>query len=827
MAIEKPMTPFELGPGDDTEVEVAVASEDEPTIEVDADTGEVTVAFGDDEDEDTEDDVEFGENLAESIDDRDLQSLASDLIESFLSDRESRKDWAAAYITGLDLLGMKIEDRTQPWAGASGVYHPMLTEAVVRFQAQAMSELMPASGPVRTKIMGKITPEKAEQADRVQTEMNYLITEEMPDYRDEMEQMLFRLPLAGSAFKKTYYDPITELPSSIFVPAEDFVVSYGASNLRVCPRYTHMMKKTDNEVRELQVVGFYRDVELPTAEKEFTDIEEKYNELAGDSQTFEDDPRRLLLEMHVNIDLPEPFDDPDGVARPYVVTIDKTSKIILSIRRNWKEDDAKKRKVMHFTHYPYLPGMGFYGTGLIHLIGGLAKSATSILRQLIDAGTLSNLPAGLKARSLRIKGDNTPLMPGEWRDADVTGGTLRDSLFPMPYKEPSGVLYTLLGNVVEEGRRIGSVADIQVGDMSANAPVGTTLALLERSLKVMSGVQARLHAAMKQELRILARIIHDYMPAEYAYEMDGDFNRIEDFDGRVDIIPVSDPNAATMAQRIMQYQAALQLSQQAPQLYDMGKLHQQMLEVLGIQDAGDIIKLPDDIKPMDPVAENMAILKQEPVRAFLYQDHEAHIAAHMAAMQDPNIAQMVGQSPFASAIQAAAMAHITEHLAYQYRKEIEMQLGVPLPPEGEPLPEDVEIQLSRMVAQAAAKLMNKNMAEAQAQQAQAQAQDPLTIIQQKELELKEKELNHKIELENKKLQINAATSAGNLYIQQERVESENERSAANTMVKLATDSAREEVKTKIEGARIALEVAKELRGGDKPAAPAPKVEGEK
>lgn len=826
MAIEKPMTPFEFGPEDEPEIEVAIATDEEPSIEIDTDTGEVTIDFGEDEDDEGEDMTAHDANLAESIDDGELESLASDLIESFLSDRESRKEWATAYITGLDLLGMKIEDRTQPWAGASGVYHPMLTEAVVRFQAQAMSELMPASGPVRTKIMGKLTPEKADQANRVQTEMNYLITEEMPDYRDEMELMLFRLPLAGSAFKKTYYDPINELPSSIFVPAEDLVVSYGASNLRVCPRFTHVMKKTDNEVRELQVVGFYRDVELPTAEKDLTDIEEKYAELAGEEQTYEDDPRRVLLEMHVDIDLPEPFEDENGVARPYVITIDKTSKTVLSIRRNWKEDDAKKRKLMHFTHYPYLPGMGFYGTGLIHLIGGLAKSATSILRQLIDAGTLSNLPAGLKARSLRIKGDNTPLMPGEWRDADVTGGTLRESLFPMPYKEPSGVLYTLLGNVVEEGRRIGSVADIQVGDMSANAPVGTTLALLERSLKVMSGVQARLHAAMKQELRILARIIHDHMPEEYAYEMDGDFNRVEDFDGRVDVIPVSDPNAATMAQRIMQYQAALQLSQQAPQLYDMGKLHQQMLEVLGIQDASDIIKLPEDIKPMDPVAENMALLQQTPVKAFLYQDHEAHIAAHMAAMQDPKIAQMVGQSPFAGAIQAAAMAHITEHVAYQYRKEIEMRLGVPLPPEGEPLPEDVEVQLSQMVAQAAAKLFNKNMADAQAAQAQQQAQDPLTIIQMKELELKQKELDHKIDIDNKKLQVNAATSAGNLYIQQERVESENDRAAANTMAKIATDAARENVKAQMDGTRLAIEAARVLQTRDKPAAPAPKVEGQ-
>lgn len=812
MAIAKPMTPFELGPGEEPEIEVDVLSTEEPTIEVDADTGEVTVAFGDDPEEDDEErDDEHDANIAESIEDEELKSMASELISQFLADRESRKDWAMAYIKGLDLLGMKIEDRSQPWEGASGVFHPMLTEAVVRFQAQAMSELMPASGPVRSKILGKITPEKAEQAQRVQDEMNYLITEEMPDYRDEMEQMLFRLPLAGSAFKKTYYDPITELPSSIFVPAEDFVVSYGASNLRVCPRYTHVMKKTDNEVRELQVVGFYRDVELPDAEKDLSDIEEKYNELSGDNPVLEDDPRRTLLEMHVDIDLPEPYADPDGVARPHVITIDKTSMTVLAIRRNWKEDDRKKRKLMHFTHYPYLPGMGFYGTGLIHLIGGLAKSATSILRQLIDAGTLSNLPAGFKAKSLRIKGDTTPLMPGEWRDADVTSGTLRESLLPLPYKEPSGVLYQLLGNVVEEGRRIGSVADIQVGDMNANAPVGTTLALLERSLKVMSGVQARLHAALKQELRILARIIHDHMPDEYAYEVEGEFSRVEDFDGRVDVIPVSDPNAATMAQRIMQYQAALQLAQQAPQLYDMGKLHQQMLEVLGIQDAGDIIKLPDDIKPMDPVAENMAILKQEPVKAFLYQDHEAHIAAHMAAMQDPMIAQMVGQSPFAGAIQGAAMAHITEHIAYQYRKEIELQLGVPLPPEGEPLPEDVEVQLSRLVAQAGAKLFNKNMQEAQAQQAQQQAQDPLTIIQMKELELKETELKHKIDIDNKKLQVQAATQAGNLVIQQERVESENDRSAANTMAKLATDAVRENVKAQLEGTRLAIDAARELR----------------
>ncbi len=814
MAIAKPMTPFDLGQDmPEPEVEVDVMSDIEPEIEVDTETGEITIDFGEGEDEVDADELDLEEegNLATELEESELQSLASTLIEDFLSDRESRKDWAMAYIKGLDLLGMKIEDRSQPWMGASGVYHPMLTEAVVRFQAQAMSELMPASGPVKTKIMGKITPEKTDQAQRVQNEMNYLITEEMAEYRDEMEQMLFRLPLAGSAFKKIYQDPVYERPTSIFVPAEDMVVSYGASNLQTCPRFTHVMKKTDNEVKQLQAAGFYRDVDLPEAEKDISDIEAKYNELAGDSHTIEEDPRRTILEMHVDIDLPEPFADPDGIARPYIVTIDKSSQTVLSIRRNWSPDDDKKRKLLHFTHYMYLPGMGFYGTGLIHLIGGLAKSATSILRQLIDAGTLSNLPAGLKARTLRIKGDNTPLMPGEWRDADVSGGTLRESLFPMPYKEPSAVLYQLLGNVVEEGRRIGSVADIQVGDMNAQAPVGTTLALMERSLKVMTGVQARLHASMKQELRILARIIRDYMDDEYDYEVEGDFNRRTDFSSRVDVIPVSDPNAATMAQRIMQYQAALQLAQQAPQLYDLGKLHKQMLEVLGIQDAGDIIKLPDDVKPRDPVAENMAILKQEPVKAFLYQDHDAHIAAHMAAMQDPTIAQMVGQSPFASAIQAAAMSHLTEHLAYKYRKEIEMELGIPLPPEDQPLPEDVEIQLSRMVAQAAAKLFNKNMAEAQAQQAQQQAQDPLTIIQMKELELKQKELDHKIDLENKKLQVSAAVQAGNLYVQQERVESENDRAAANTMAKIATDAARENVKAQTEGTRMALEGARLLQ----------------
>jgi len=787
MAVAKPMTPsnIELMDPNDGGMEIDFEGEETSMLGstvTETEDGGAIIDFGGGM-ADSEGSGDHDANIAEFMEDSDLGSVSSDLVDGFLADQNSRKEWSMAYIKGLDLLGMKIEDRTQPWAGASGVYHPMLSEAVVRFQAQAMGELMPASGPARSKIVGKITPEKTRQAYRVEQEMNYQITEQMPDYRNEMEQMLFRLPLAGSAFKKLYFDPIEKRPVSIFVPAEDFVVSYGASNLRTCPRYTHVMRKTANEIAKLQSVGFYRDVDLPDPEPDRSEINEKYNEIDGQDPTYlTDDNRYIILEMHVDIDLPGDFASEDGIALPYVVTIDKSSKIILSIRRNWYEDDEAKKKRMHVVHYPYLPGMGFYGTGLIHLIGGLAKSATSILRQLIDAGTLSNLPAGLKSRSLRIKGDNTPLMPGEWRDADVAGGTLRDSLFPMPYKEPSSVLYTLLGNVVDEGRRIGSVADIQISDMGSQAPVGTTLAILERSLKVMSGVQARLHAAMKDELRLLANIIKEYMPAEYDYEVEGDFNRQEDFGGPVDIIPVSDPNAATMAQRVMQYQAALQLAQQAPQLYDLGKLHQQMLEVLGIKDADSIIKLPEDMKPKDPVTENMAMLKQEPIKAFLYQDHDAHIAVHMAAMQDPKLQQMIGQSPFAQAIQSAMLAHINEHLAMAYRKGIEKQLGVPLPAEDEVLPEDVEVQLSQVVAQAAQKLLQQNQSEAQQQQAQQAAQDPLTQIQQKELQIKEMQVQGKLQLEEKKLQVTAQNNAANIDIQKQRLESENKRAGAQAGV---------------------------------------------
>jgi hypothetical protein len=818
MPITKPLMPFDspmidkVDPVDAIEIEISEDTTSTPTED-----GGIVIQFGPEE-EDENVDVAHGDNLAEFIEDSDLEGMASELIDDFINDRNSRKDWAMAYIKGLDLLGLKIEERSQPWQGASGVFHPMLTESVVRFQAQAMGELFPASGPARSKIVGKMTAKKLKQAQRVETELNYLLTEKMPDYRSELEQMLFRLPLAGSAFKKVYFDPIREVPVASFIPAEDLVVSYGASSLETCPRFTHVMKKTKNEILELQAIGFYRDVDIGLPSEEKSDIQDKYDDLEGSDDTSFDDGRYTILEMYVDINMPEGFDDPDGIARPHVITIDKGSMAILSIRRNWREDDEKKRKRMHVIHYPYLPGLGFYGTGLIHLIGGLAKSATSIMRQLIDAGTLANLPAGLKSRGLRIKGDNTPLRPGEFRDVDVPGGAIRDAITFLPYKEPSSVLYQLLGNVVEEGRRIGSVADVQISDMNSQAPVGTTLALLERNMKVMSGVQARLHAAMKDELRLIGEIIHDHMDETYAYDMGGDFNRIEDFDGRVDIIPVSDPNASTMAQRIMQYQAALQLAQQAPQLYDMGKLHRQMLEVLGIQDAGDIIKLPEDIKAKDPISENMAMLKQEPVKAFDYQDHEAHIAVHQAAMQDPKIQQILGQSPFAEAIQAAAMSHINDHVALQYRKEIERQLGVPLPAEGEFLPEDVEFELSRLTQLAAQKLLAKNQAEAAQQEAQAKAEDPVVQMQMKELELKEKKIMGELELERERLQIDAQNKSENIAVQRERIQSEDSREGARIGVRIAENSQDAEREDKKEGFRMGIDIANRFAdrtvGGD-------------
>jgi hypothetical protein len=722
-----------------------VAQNDNGSVEVILPDGGVMVQLG--PEDEAEQDIAHDDNLAEYMDASVLSSLANDLISDYKADRNSRKEWETTYIKGLDLLGLKIETRTEPWQGACGVFHPMLAEAVVRFQAQAIQEIFPAKGPVVTKIVGDVTRDRIKQAERVKEYLNFLITERMSEYRAETERMLFSLPLAGSAFRKVYYDPNLGRPASLFVPAEDFVVSYGATDLLTCERATHVMKKTQNEVRKLQVSGFYINEKLPAPSPDINDIQKTYDKLNGESQPYDLDDRHTLLEMLVDYDLPG-FEDkdadgePTGIGLPYVITIDLSSSTVLAIRRNWYSDDQFKKRRQHFVHYTYLPGLGFYGFGLVHMVGGLAKSATSILRQLVDAGTLSNLPGGLKTRGLRIKGDDTPIMPGEFRDVDIPSGTLRENIAFLPYKEPSTVLYQLLGNIIDEGRRFASQADMKVSDMNSEAPVGTTLALLERSMKVMSAVQARLHASMKKEFKLISNIVRDWGPDEYPYETQGQDMTKEDFSDAIDVIPVSDPNAGTMAQRIMKYQAALQLAQAAPQIYDLPLLHRQMLDALGLADVDEVIPLKDSV-PTDPVSENMNVLNQKPVKAFSYQDHEAHIQTHMAFMQDPKIQQLASQSPNAQLMAAAMQAHIAEHVAFQYRKEIEKQLGVPLPPQDEPLPEDIEYRLSQLVGPAADQLLGKDQAEAQAAKHAAESEDPILKIEIEKLNLKKKELEEK------------------------------------------------------------------------------------
>ena len=757
-------------------------------------------------------------NLADFMEEEDLIKLGSDLVSSVEADDRTRADWRDTYITGLALLGFKTDERTEPWLGANGVYHPLLAEAVVQFKAQAMSELFPASGPAKTKVLGKTTPEITAQAERMSKELNYQLTDKMPEYRDEMEQMLFRLPLAGSSFKKIYFDPVRRRPVAMFVPAEDFIVDYGTSDLETSERYTHRLRRTPIYVEQMQRSGFFRAVDLPAPSPIREEVQDAYDGLSGTTPSIENDDRHQLLEIHTLIDL-EIDSDYDGQALPYVITVDRGSRTVLAVRRNWDEsaENPTERKTQYFTHYRYLPGMGFYGTGLIHLIGGLASSATSLMRQLIDAGTLSNLPGGLKARGMRIKGDNNPIKPGEFRDVDVPGGTIKENIAFLPYKEPSAVLYQLLGNVVEEGRRIGSIADMDVGNMNPEAPVGTTLALLERTLKVMSGVQARCHASLGRELKLLARVIHEYMPPKYDFVGYEEFDRVNDFDGRVDVIPVSDPNAATMAQRVVQYQTALQLSAQAPQVYNIAKLHRGMVEVLGLQDPDEIVKLPEDIKPRDPVTENMAILKQEPVQSFPYQDHEAHIAVHTAMAQDPKIQQMVGQSPFASAIQSAMASHITEHIAAQYRVEIQKQLGVPMPDETELLPEDLEREVSQLAAQAAGKLQQKNAQEAADEQKQKEEQDPLNIIQREELAIKkaeaaleEKKAVHNALNDVQEMALKEKKQQADIALQKERLESDRQRDAASIGARLATQLDASQRKERTEGAKMGVSIGKEL-----------------
>jgi hypothetical protein len=791
MAIEK-LNPEQDGvEGMPAEGEIEVTIENPDAVSIETDDGGVIVDF-DPQEELQSAYAGFYENLAEYINEDILNGIGSDLVAAFNADKDSRKEWEESYTKGLDQLGLKIEERTEPWNGACGVFHPMLSEAVVRFQSQAISEIFPAKGPVRTQVVGKMTDDKEKQAGRVQDYLNYLLTYEMKEYRTETEKLLFSLPLAGSAFRKIYFDPSLERPCGNFVPAEDMVVNYGASDLETCERATHVMKKSNNDLRKMQVSGFYRDVNVPDAAERNTDVSEKYDEITGEQDSQAYDNRHTLLEMQVNLDLPG-FEDmvegqPSGIALPYIVTLDYPSGIILSIRRNYYEDDPRKEKRNHFVHYQYLPGIGFYGFGLVHLIGGLSKSATSILRQLVDAGTLSNLPGGLKARGLRIKGDDTPIMPGEFRDVDVPGGAIKDNITFLPYKEPSGTLYQLLQNIVEEGRRFASISDMKISDMNNQAPVGTTLALLERNMKVMSAVQARLHASMRREFDLLVDIVRDFTNPEYPYET-GEEEDIKksDFDKRIDVLPVSDPNAATMSQRIMQYQAAMQLSQTAPQMYNLPELHRQMLDVLGIKDTDEIVPLQDDIKPVDPVSAVQNILSGKPVKAFPYQDHDAHIQTVMSAQQNPEILELLQQSPNAGAIQAAGMGYVTDHLQLKFRKQIEDELGIELPPMGEPLPAELEKRLSVLVAEASDILTNKAQRQQQAEQIQEQLQDPIIQQKQEELRIKAKKHDDDMQIAKAKLTVDVAKAAEKEMTERMRIKSQEGMAGANLGQKIASD----------------------------------------
>ena len=758
---------------------------------------------------------DFGCNLADEMDERTLTTLSGDLLGDYDADISSRKDWLDTYVKGLKLLGLKYEERTEPWPGACGVYHPLLMESAVKFQSETIMETFPATGPVRARIIGKETVAKKDASIRVQEDMNYELTEVMREYRPEHERLLITLCLSGNAFKKIYFDPALERQTAVFIAPEDIVVPYGAMNLESAERVTHRMRKTENDMRRLQVAGFYRDVDLGEPSLVMDDVEKQKAKEQGFSATA--DNRYQILEMHVDIDL-EGYEDekdgePTGIALPYVVTIEKSTGTVLAVRRNWLEDDKLKSRRQHFVHYGYIPGFGFYYFGLIHLIGGHANAATSLLRQLVDAGTLSNLPGGLKARGLRIKGDDTPIAPGEFRDVDLPSGAIRDNILPLPYKEPSQTLSLLMDKIVEDGRRFAAVADLKVSDMSAQSPVGTTLAILERVLKVMSAVQARIHYTMKQEFKLLAEIIRDNTPEEYNYEPEVGSRRAKraDYD-LVDVIPVSDPNASTMSQRVVQYQAVLQLSQTAPQIYDLPFLHRQMIETLGMRNASKIVPDKTNMKPVDPVSENMNLLNGKPVKAFLYQDHEAHLGVHMAAMKDPKIAAIMGQNPQAQAIMAAAAAHVMEHTAFAYRKEIEKQLGAALPPMAEEgdeaeervLPPEIEVQLSQLAAQAAMKLLQKNTSQAQQQQAQQQQQDPLIQMQQKELQIKEQEVQRK----SKKDMMDAAAKADEIRIKEEALKAKQDYEGTKLGVEIKKHQTEQQNKQELEGTKLGIDIAK-------------------
>jgi hypothetical protein len=828
MAIDKSLMEAPMG------IEALAMEEPEIEIEIE-DPEEVSIRMGgiEIELEPREPRAEdFDANLAEFMDEGELQMIAGDLLGEYDSDLTSRKEWLDAYVKGLKILGIRYEERTEPWPGACGVFHPLLMESAVKFQSETIMETFPAAGPVKAKIVGKETPEKKDAAIRVADDMNYQLTEKMKEYRPEHERLLLSLALSGNAFKKVYFDPSLNRQTAVYIPAEDIVVPYGAANLESAERVTHRMRKTKNELKKLQYAGFYRDVDLGEPVRTMDEVEKQKAEDQGFSATADD--RFQLLEMHVNLDLKDyPDVDKDnnetGIALPYVVTIEKGTGTVLAVRRNWREDDDLKLRRQHFVHYGYIPGFGFYYFGLIHLIGGHSKTATSLLRQLVDAGTLSNLPGGLKSRGLRIKGDDTPIAPGEFRDVDVPSGAIRDNILPLPYKEPSQTLSLLMDKIVEEGRRFAAVSDLKVSDMSSQAPVGTTLAILERVLKVMSAVQARIYYAMKQEFKLLAGIIRDYTPEEYSYEPEVGDRRAKksDYDD-VDVIPVSDPNAATMSQKIVQYQAVLQLSQTAPQLYNLPYLHRQMIETLGVKNADKIVPLPDDQKPRDPVTENMDAMTGKPLKAFIYQDHEAHIQVHMAFGQDPKFAQMIGQNPMAQQITASLQAHIMEHLAFQYRRDIEKQLGVALPPlpqgdtEEYELSPEIEVQIAQVSAVAAQRLFQKDQAEQQAQQMAQQMQDPLVQMQQMDLQIKQMQAQTKqmqaqmeaqakmeeLRLKEQKNVIDAAAKEDELRLREAEISGRQQLEAARLGADIEKHKAQESGKQQLEGTKLGFEIAR-------------------
>ena len=805
MSIEKSLYQAPVGLDsimEEDPIEIEIVDPESVTIGIDGMEIEIEPAEPSDED--------FDANLAEYISEKELTEIAGDLLGDFEDDVSARKDWIQTYVDGLELLGMKIEERSEPWEGACGVYHPLLSEALVKFQAETIMETFPAAGPVKTLIVGKETPEKKDAAQRVQDDMNYQLTDVMTEYRPEHERMIWGLGLSGNAFKKVYFDPALDRQVSMFIPAEDIVVPYGASSLEQSPRVTHVMRKTENEIKRLQFAGFYKDIDLETPSGSLDEVEKKIAEKMGFKATSDD--RYKLLEMHVDLDLPG-YEDKDkdgeltGIALPYVITIEKGTQEVLSIRRNWRPEDDTHQKRNHFVHYGYVPGFGFYCFGLIHLVGAFAKSGTSLIRQLVDAGTLANLPGGFKTRGLRVKGDDTPIAPGEFRDVDVPSGAIKDNLMTLPYKEPSQVLYQLLGTIVEEGRRFASAGDMKISDMSAQAPVGTTLAILERTLKVMSAVQSRIHYSMKQELKLLKEIIRDYTPEEYNYEPEEGSRKAKktDYD-MVSVIPVSDPNAATMAQKIVQYQAVLQLAQGAPQIYNLPQLHRQMLDVLGIRNAQKLIPLQEDQKPKDPITENMDVLIGKPLKAFMYQDQDAHLMSHNNFLQDPLTQQIIQQNPIAQQIAAGMQAHIAEHFGFKYRQMIEQQMGAPIPylkDEDDTIPEEYEVQLSRLVAQASQQLLQQNQAAVAQQQAQQQMQDPIIQMQMQELQIKQQEVQRKAQ----KDQTDAQFKALELALEEEKMKNQVELEGNKLGAKIAKERDELDRKDQIEGTKIGIDMA--------------------